>query len=123
MSFDNWDKYPRGACVRIRGGMMATPEGRGVRWETPEPAPEEIKGTLGVLRPFKPKSGLNLTHMSPYPFEPWKSQILREEAERLSKDLSVVEIIEGPLKGTLLNRDMLDFEILSPLEMLADQAD
>ena len=117
----NWNTQPAGTCVRITGGLMGDMEGSGIGHEAPGPVPKELRGTLGQLEPFVPVNGLNLTHQSPYPLEPWRSKILRDEAEEVTKTLTAVRVIEGPLKGTLLNRDLLELDLLSPLEALAQQ--
>ena len=115
-------KDPVGTCVRITGGLLADPEGNGIGYDTPGPIPKKLKGMLGQLVAFDPVHGLNIPAANPYPFEPYRSQIMAQTAREVADGLTVVEVIDGPLAGTLLNKDLLEVTVVSPLELLAMQA-
>lgn len=110
-----------GDFVRIRGGFLCDPEGNGLLHETPGPIPSKLEGSIGVIVPFAAEHGLNI-FAEIYPFDPWKSIILKNKSVEALENICIIRIIDGPLKGRLLNGDLLFFEVISPLEALAEQA-
>ena len=109
-------KLPIGNMVRITGGILADPEGNGIGYAIPGPVPKELIGTLGQLVKFDPVHGVNLPGVG-HPFEPYRTQLNQRKIKEIG-EFSVIEIFEGPLKGALVNPDLVEFDILSPLEAL-----
>ena len=105
-----------------------SPEGTGVGgYETLAPVPKSFKGTLGQVVAFDPRHGVNLTGSWFSPFEKIKVKQVQDEIDRIKREeggFTVIRIVDGPLQDELINQDLVEFEVVSALEALAqDEAD